>query len=146
MLLGINKEDVKDATQIETKWILSVKMSFLKVYSWSHSHSTSRDYSRVIAELSQVAVRGKLLCLVTQKLGCMQGEPKVLAQGWNHVQQELLWTLNFSWSSSSTTPSPASALTSSNSQQQHLYTPPLVMGPVQPQPCIFCSKRMSTHF
>lgn len=67
MLLGINKEDVKNTTQIETKWILSVKMIFLKVYSWSHSHSTSRDYSKVIAELSQVAVRGKLLCLVTQK-------------------------------------------------------------------------------
>lgn len=40
MLLGINKEDIKNAIQIETMSVFTDKMSLQKVYSRSHSHCT----------------------------------------------------------------------------------------------------------
>lgn len=117
MLLGLNKEDVKNARKVEAKSILRIKMSFSEVYSWSYSHSTLGT----MVKWFQSSARWQWeenSWIWSHKKSCKQREPEVLTQEWDPVQQGLLWTLKPSWSPLFSTPNPTSALISSNWQGQ----------------------------
>lgn len=122
MLLGLNKEDVKNARKIESKSILTVKMSFSEVYSWSYSRY-SGDYSKVIPELSQRTERGELLDVVTpMELHAKRTRSTDSRMGPSAARAaldpgaQLVPLVGH--------PKPASALSSSNWQQQRLHFHP----------------------
>lgn len=70
MLLGLNKENVKNVTQIETKSIFTIKMNFSEMYSWSYS---LWDYSKVTPEPGD-SERRTLRSVHTNRVSCKENQ------------------------------------------------------------------------